>query len=161
MAVYTGSQSTFSIATGATANSVPADATAYGALTWQAISEVENLGEFGDNANLVEFLSLADGRIRKRKGARNGGTIELVCGHDPLDAGQVAVRNAAGSQLVFNFRVVLSDKADSNDTNSIFYFRGLVMGAVTGVGGADDITKLTCTIEIDSAITYVPATVVA
>lgn len=105
MAVYTTAGTTFSIATGATANSRPADATAYGALTWQAVGEVENLGTFGDTANLVTFLSVADARVRKRKGAKNAGTMEVVCGHDPLDLGQVAMLAASNSQLVFNFRV--------------------------------------------------------
>lgn len=160
MAVYTTAGSTFSIATGSTANTRPDNATAYAALTWQAVGEVENLGTFGDRANLVTFLSIADARVRKRKGAKNAGTMELVCGHDPLDAGQAALLAASNSQLVFNFRIVENDKADSNDTNSISYFTGLVMSGAKNLGGTDDITKRNFTIEIDSGIVYVPATAV-
>jgi hypothetical protein len=160
MAVYTTAGTTLAIATGAAANSRPADASAFGALTWQVVGEVENLGTFGDTANLVTFLSVGDSRVRKRKGARNAGTMEIVCGHDPLDAGQVAVLAASNSQLVHNFRITENDKADSNDTNSISYFTGLVMSGAKNLGGTDDITKRNFTVEIDSAIVYVPATVV-
>ena len=160
MAVYTTAGSTLAIATGSNANTRPADATAFAALTWTLVGEVENLGTFGDTANLVTFLSVADNRVRKRKGARNAGTMEIVCGHDPLDAGQIAMLAASNSQLIHNFRVVENDRADSNDTNSISYFTGLMMSGAKNLGGTDDITKRNFTVEIDSAIVYVPATVV-
>lgn len=160
MAVYTTAGSTFAIATGASANSSPANSAAYIALTWTNVGEWENGGEFGDSASVVSFTSIADSRVRKRKGSRNAGTMELTFGFDALDAGQIALRAAVDSQFRFNFRIQLNDQADANDTDSFFYFGAYVMKATVVPGGADDITKMNVTLEIDTAITTVAATVV-
>lgn len=139
----------------------PTTSTAYAALTpWTEIGEVETIPEFGDEATEVTFLSLSAGRVRKAKGSFNSGTIDLLCGRDPLDAGQVAAKAAAGTAFQYAIRVTAADKADANDTNSIFYFTALVFTNKTGVGGADDFTKIMFRFGINSPIIEVPSTVV-
>lgn len=161
MAVSSTAGATLYIATGSGANSSPADATAYAALTWTAIGEVENLGTFGDVANLITFTAISDSRVRKMKGSYNAGSMEVVCGRDPLDTGQAALVTASGTKYTYNFRVTANDKLDANDTNSIWYFGAKVMSGAVNLGSVDDVTKLNATLEIDTAITYVVATVVS
>lgn len=149
------------IATGASANSSPADATAYAALTWTEVAGVTNFGSFGDTAELVTLKIVAESRVRKLKGTYNAGTMEIVCARDPLDAGQAAAAAAAATKFTYNFKVVANDKADANDTNSIWYFGAKVMSGAINLGAADDPTEMKITLEIDTAITYVAATEVA
>ncbi len=77
-----------------------ADATAYAALSWTEIKEVESLPAFGDSASTINFTALADARVRKRKGARDAGQLAFNCAHDPLDPGQLAA--IAAEQTVAN-----------------------------------------------------------
>ena len=77
--------------------------------SYTLIGETEDLGEFGDEAEEVTFASLADGRLRKLKGVRNAGTMALIVGDDPADAGQSALIVAEASVLDYNFKVVLND----------------------------------------------------
>lgn len=161
MTITTTSGAKFYLATGASANSAPADATAYGALTWTEVKLVESIGTYGDASNEVTFLSLSDGRVRKVKGARNAGNIELVVGVDPLDTGQIAMIAAEKTKFRYNFRITYDDARDGNDTPTTDYFGGLVMSAAKNAGGGDDVTKRTFNIGINTAITEVPMAVVA
>lgn len=136
------------------------DAATFAADTYTEIKEVEDGSEFGDNANLVTFSALGDGRVRKLKGARDAGTLNLVCGRDHLDAGQIAVRAAELTKFNYNIKVQLADAADANDTNSVFYFKGMVMSQRAMVGTNDNVVKDQFTIAINSALVSVPGTVV-
>jgi hypothetical protein len=148
------------IATGANANSTPANAAAYAALTWTEVKEVESIGQYGDSSTEITFISLSDSRVRKLKGSRNAGNAEVVVANDPLDAGQLAVIAAEATKFTYNFKVEYLDKADANDTNSIDYFGAKVLGVAKNGGSADDVSKRTLTLGIDTGITEVPATVV-
>ncbi|MGJ3264874.1 MAG: phage tail tube protein [Salinarimonas sp.] len=126
--------------------------------TYTAIKEVEDIGEFGDEAEEITFLSINDARVRKAKGARDAGALELVCAFDAADAGQVLMRSASASDAEFNFRVTLNDKpAGVGSTPSTFYFKALVSASKVGLGGANDIAKETFTLSISSGIVAVPA----
>lgn len=124
----------------------------YEADSYLQIGEVETIGAFGDEAALVTFTSLADGRVRKRKGSKNAGSIQLSCAHDADDAGQNSMVLAEGSQLPYNFKVELND-ADAGETSpSTFYFRGLVMSKNLDGVTNDSIVMRNFTVEIDSAV---------
>ena len=77
------------------ANATISELAEFEAVTWTEIKEVEDLGEFGVEGNIQEFLSLADGYVRKLKGSLNSGDIELVTARDPSDAGQNLLRAAS------------------------------------------------------------------
>jgi Phage tail tube protein, TTP len=160
MTVYATRGFQVAIATGGTANSAPTNSSGYAALTWTPIGEVEDISEFGDNAEVIRFLAVADGRVRKLKGAADAGQMQLTMGHDPADAGQIALLTASGSAFRHNFRVTLSDRADANDTDGIMYFGGRVMSFTLRSGGANDVTRRVANIEIESAIVNVAPTVV-
>jgi len=138
-----------------------ADATAYAALSWTEIKEVESLPAFGDSASTINFTALADARVRKRKGARDAGQLAFNCAHDPLDPGQLAAIAAEQTKSAYAFKVVLEDSADANDTDSIFYFHALVSECKTVPGAVNDIIKRAIKLDIDTAVIAVLSTAVA
>lgn len=135
-----------------TANSTAATASQYGALSYTEIGTVESLGEFGDSASTITFTALADSRVRKRKGVRDAGDLNIVCANDPLDAGQRLMVDYEATEFTYAFRVVLADGADANDTDSTFYFRGLVSSARLSGLNSNEIIKRNFTVLIDSAV---------
>lgn len=133
----------------------------YEALTWVEVKEVENLGEFGDESNAINFLSVGDARTRKLKGARDAGTLAITCGRDPFDAGQVALRAAEKTNFEYAFKIVAADAPDANDSDTAYYFGGLVMSARDNYGTADTVVTTTFNIGINTAILEDTAAIVA
>lgn len=118
---------------------------------WTEIGLVENGGEFGDEASAVTGAALGDARIRKAKGARDAGTLGMVVFHDPLDAGQAAMEAAEQTNDNYVFKVVLND-GPAGYSDSIQYFRGLVMSRRLSVGTNDNIMRVNYNIGINSEI---------
>lgn len=154
--VFTASGTKLSIASvGAT---VPGDAAAFAALTWVEVGLVETIGEYGDESSAVTFAALGDGRVRKGKGARDAGTLTVTCAHDALDAGQVLLTTAEGSNVNYAFKVELANKLNPTGTNEIQYFRGLVMSKRMNVGNNDNIVRRTFNIGVNTVIVTVNPT---
>jgi hypothetical protein len=130
----------------------------YEALSWTEIGEVENLGEFGDESPLTNFASLGDARIRKLKAARDAGTLALVVGRDPADAGQNALKAAEQTKFEYAFKVEAADAADENDDNSVFYFGALVSSARNNFGTNDNVVRNSFNLAINTEILEVPTT---
>jgi len=126
--------------------------------TYTEVGEVEDLGEFGDEAELVTFASLSDARMQKLKGVRDAGIMTVVTGADDSDAGQDAMIVAEASILDFNIKVVLNDKMTVSGTPSEHYFRAKIMSKRTGVGSANNVVRRTFSVAINSAIIQVDAT---
>lgn len=134
------------------ANATITELTEYEAVTWTEVKEVEDLGEFGVEGNVQEFLSLADGYVRKLKGSLNSGDIELVCARDPSDVGQNMLRAAAGKWDKHPVKVVLNDKPTPTGDDTTYYFRVIVGSARSNFGNADNITRTTFKLAIDGPI---------
>lgn len=147
----------------ACATSTPSadDVSAFEALTWIEIGEIESIGEYGDAAAQITFTSLGDSRVRKLKGAYDAGDITVTLAHDPTDAGQLALKTMAAAKFSYPFKVALEDSADANDTDSVEYFHAKVMSRRLNIGGASDVTKRTVSLSIDSAIVEDPSVTVA
>lgn len=140
---------------GTTSIDYTSDATAlaaFEALTWVEIGEVEDGGELGDESADVTFQSLSDSRVRHLKGARDAGTMALVVGDDPLDPGQVALRAAEQTKFLYNFKIEYEDAPDATYSNSVDYFRGLVMSFRKNVGTGDNVLRRTANIGINTHI---------
>lgn len=120
--------------------------------TYTEVGEVENLGEFGDESNVITFTSLSDTRVRKFKGARDAGTLALVTGDDPLDVGQDALIVAEGQPNDYNFKVVLNDPVTLSGLTSVHYFRGKVLSKRLQVNDVNSIVKRMFSIGVNSAI---------
>lgn len=125
--------------------------TEFEALTWTEVGEVENFGEFGDESSVVTFAAVGDARVRKLKGARDAGTLVLVVGRDAADAGQDALKAAELTKYDYNFKVEIADKS-SGGTNSVQYFRGMVMSKRDNLGANDNVVRTTFNIAINTAI---------
>lgn len=155
MGVQTAAGSSFSIGP---QNTSAADQSAYEALTYSLVGEVESISDFGDAYNSVTFTSLNDRRVRKIKGSADAGTITITIGHDSADTGQSDLETALASDEDYAFKVQLDDEgtgSPSNDTT--FYFRGKVMSARTNPGDAENIVRVTAEVAINSAIVKVAA----
>lgn len=142
MAVMTSAGTTLGVSA-----SLPAtyDAAGFNALTYTAIGEITDLGEFGAEYNLVTYTALGLRQTKKLKGSYNNGSLNLQMGRDTTDAGQNALRTALASDNSYSFRVTLQ-----NSTR--LQFTGKVMSYKTSVGSVDQITGAQTTIEIDSVI---------
>ena len=145
MAYFSSAGSTLAISAAAPASE---DAAGYNALTWTNIGEITELGELGATSNLITHNPVSDKITRKLKGARNFGAMNLSMARDTSDAGQTLLRTAAAADGLYSFRLTLQNGAK-------MYFRGLVMGTPTSVGGVDSVTAMTCNLELSSAIVEV------
>lgn len=125
---------------------------------WIEIGLAETLGEFGDEATSVKFSSISDARVRKAKGVKDAGTMALTCGRDTTDPGQDALIAAEATNNKYPFRVTYPDRLTPQGTDSVEYFRALVLSKRTNIGGADNIIRRSFSLDIDSEIFAVDAT---
>lgn len=135
------------------ADALPAsyDVTGFTGLTagsFKEIGEITDLGSFGKKYNLVTHNPLGDRKTVKRRGSYNNGTLSLKMASVPTDDGQKLLIGADDDSM--SFKVVLQD-------GTIYYFTGQVMGTTVEIGSVDQITALSCDIEIDNDIVTPPA----
>lgn len=123
---------------------------------WTEIGLVESVGEFGDESSAVTFEALGDGRVRKAKGARDAGTLAIVVAHDPTDAGQAAIELAEANNNNYSFKLVLPD-GPVGYSDTILYFRGLVMGKRKNVGNNSNVVRNSYNVAINTEIFVDPA----
>src|SRR3954447_23744301 len=89
---------------------IPADAAAWAALTWTEIGLLESIGEYGDQSSIITAAVLGDGRMRKAKGARDAGDMQLFALPKTADTGQQAIIAAEATYNTFPFKVTLPNK---------------------------------------------------
>lgn len=133
-------------------------ATQFAALTWTEIGLAETLGEFGDESQNVSFTALSSARVQHLKGARDGGTLPLTCGIDPLDPGQIALRLAALTKFSYGVKLVYPDRPNPTGTDTVEYFRALVMSSRRNVGDSNNVMRMSFPLAINSDIVTVGAT---
>jgi Phage tail protein. len=120
------------------------------ALTYTIIGETSSIGSFGDTANEVTFASLTNGRQRRLKGTRDAGTLELTCGLDATDAGQLALKAGEKTTENYAFKVEFPSGA-------VRYFGAMIGSAVENVSEVDNVLSLTTTLWVNSNIVAVEA----
>lgn len=133
---------------------------ALAALSYVLVAKVETIGEIGPQAQDVTFTPLDGTPVQHLKGATDNGSTTITCARNPIDPGQIALALAAKSKLEYAVKIVLSDGADSNDTDTVIYVRGPVMSGRLNVGGANDVTKITYAVG-NNVFVEVPSTVVS
>lgn len=123
----------------------------YEALTWVKVGELETLGDIGDSFKSVTFAGMDDSREREFKTIKQGGKPTVVCGRDPLDPGQIAMRAASQTKFVYPFKVEYDDARGADYSDSKEYYGAQVMGAVTNIGNAESILRRTfdCSVQTD------------
>lgn len=125
-------------------------------VSWTEIGGTTNLGSAGDTSELITSAHIQDKRVRKLKGTRNAGSMELVCDLDYADAGQIALIAAEKVDHTYPFRITLND-APPGGTPSTRMFTALVMSQTEQYDEANSVMKLNATLEIDSNIARVAA----
>jgi Phage tail protein. len=124
--------------------------TAYKALTWTEVEEVEDIGTFGISAEKVTYKTLADGVVRKAKGTVDYGSPTLKLPRVPTGPGQAAIKAAAKDRNnAYNFKVEFDDAPDGGTATTI-YMHAFVMSYTTEIGAADGIVRATVGLEVDA-----------
>lgn len=120
--------------------------------TYTLVNEAEDIGEFGDEAEEITFTALRDGRVRKFKGPKNAGTMNVVVGADLTDPGEDALVAAEAEPNDYNFKVELNDPTSLSGTPSVFYFFGKVMSKRMNVGNASNVVRRTFNVGVNSKV---------
>jgi len=141
MAVRTTAGSTFKVSATAPATY---DAAGYAALTWTAVGEITDLGEFGREYTLVTHNPINTRITQKFKGSYNEGKMSLKLGLDTDDAGQVLMKAGSTSDAARFFEVT-DQKGDK------YYFPAMVMTWKVGLASVDSITAASCDLELTSS----------
>lgn len=123
---------------------------------WKQIKNLEGLGSAGDTSSEISIDLIDQERTKRLKGTRNAGTLEIVCGIDYADEGQLALLAAEKTISEYAFKIVLND-APSGGTPSERYFVGPVGSAVEAFDAANNVMKLNSSIWINSNIVRVNA----
>ena len=105
------------------------------------VGEITDLGEFGREFALVTHNPVGSRGTQKFKGSFNEGTMTMNLGLDTDDAGQIIAKTASLSDLDFSF-MVTTQNLDR------YFFQAKVMSFKVGIGGVDQITTATVTVEI-------------
>lgn len=124
--------------------------------SWVEVGEIENMGEFGDQSEIVRFLSLSDGRVRKSRGTKDAGDLTVTFAYDYENAGQDALRTAADltTNVKYNFKVELNDApSGASPKPTRFTFKAIPQGYRINIGGANGTVTASCSLAIDTAIT--------
>jgi hypothetical protein len=132
----------------------------FAALTpYNAISNVESIGEYGDEAGIVSGAVLGDARVRKAKSARDAGSLTITVFPDQADLGQAALIAAEASNNVnFAFKITLPNRLTPGGTDEINYLRGLVTSKRRNVGANDNLVRDTYTVTVNSPVVVVAPT---
>lgn len=141
MTVYTTAGTVIAVSASAPATY---DSTGYGALTYTAVGEVTDLGEFGREYALVTHNPIGTRATQKYKGSYNEGAITLAVGLDTDDAGQDLLTTASTSDSNYSFKIT----AQNGD---VYYFPAKVMSFKRQFGSVDQITTGAITLEITSS----------
>lgn len=122
--------------------------------TWTPIGNIEDLGDAGSEAEIVTGKYVDQTYVRKFKGSRDNGNVELVVARDVTDPGYTALVAAEGSSLGYNFKIELPDKPSTgaSPANSILYFNAIVASRKNTFGGADNIVNTTFVLAITGPI---------
>lgn len=121
------------------------------------IGEVEDMGEIGDEAAQVKFANVGARRVRTLKGAFDAGVMQLICGHDPLDTGQIALKAALATKFAYAFKVELADAPSSGHTNTFLYWSGQVFSNRFRLGQNDNVVRSVFGIGVNSDVFEDPA----
>ena len=126
--------------------------------SYTEIGEIEDLGEYGDQNELVTFTAINVDRVQKLKGTADAGEFALVVGADQTDAGQAALIAAQAQKFSYNVKIVYDDAISLGGDGSEEYFRGLVMSKRRVSGTANNVLRRNFMIAINSAVLEQAAT---
>ena len=112
--------------------------------TWEEVGELQELGEYGTEYNVVTYSALAKRNTDKFKGVYNDGSFTATLGRDDDDDGQTILRTAARSDNKYAFCVRYGGTVDRGAD----FFVGLVTSFSNSGGGLEAIAMKNLTIEL-------------
>lgn len=118
--------------------------------SWVEVDEVTNYGDFGPKFAKIAFESITNRLVRKYKGTRDDGTLQLNLGRNTSDNGQAKLRTASLSDDDYNFKIELNDVTVGFSVPTTFKFKAQVMSYTTKLTGPNSIVGSTCDLEIQS-----------
>lgn len=125
--------------------------------SWVEIGEIEALGTVGDTSAEITFDSISANRTRRLKGTRNAGAMEVVCGIDYEDPGQIALIAAEKTIHDYAFRIVMNDAPDGGSPSERLFI-AKVGSAAEALETANNVMKLNATLWVNSNVVHVDAT---
>lgn len=146
MSITTGAGARFYIGTTTTQTTQ----IGYEGESWTEVGQVEEIGEFGDEATDVTATVLGDRRTRHLKGSVDGGALVVTCLHDDTDTGQAAMITARATDFNYNFKVEIDDPRSLSGTGTTYYFHGLVMSDRINIGNSDNVVRIAFNVGINS-----------
>jgi hypothetical protein len=105
------------------------------------VGEITDFGEFGREFALVTHNPVGSRGTQKFKGSFNEGTMSMSLGLDTDDSGQILMKTASLSDNDYSFMV-------TTQNGDKYYFQAKVMSWKVGIGGVDQITTATATLEL-------------
>jgi hypothetical protein len=125
-------------------------------IVWTECAEIENFGNHGVTATVTEFTAIKDAVVQKIKGSKNYGTMSLMLGYVPGDAGQTLTETAAESTARYSAKIQYP-LGDGEVTAETHYMDVLVSKRENQDGAVNDVRKL----AVDLAICKKPVVVAA
>lgn len=131
---------------------------AFAALTWVAIGNVGNLGDYGASPNIVNYNTLDTDVVQKSKGVTDAGDLSIEVARIFDDAGQIIMRAAGLTKFNYAIKIEYDDAPTSAYTNTIVYNCGVVTGPQTLGGGTDVLIRESYTVGFNQRqVTVNPA----
>jgi len=124
------------------------DTTGYAALSYTAVGEITNFGEFGREFQLATHNPVSSRGTQKLKGSFNEGSMNLQLGLDTDDAGQIIMKAAALSDSKYSFELTTAN-------GDKYYFQALVMNFKVGLNDVNSVTSAASSLEITTSSTGV------
>lgn len=138
MGTQTSAGAVFAVSAAAPATN---DITGYAALTWTTLGELDELGDFGPEFQVVTRTPLSSRGEVKKKGTFNPGQLPLKGALDRANAGQVLMDTASTDDDDYSAKVTLQG-------GEIVYFPINVTSNKTSVGGPNQFTGFNYNAEI-------------
>lgn len=126
-------------------------------ITWTEVGTIEDFGNHGMQAQVIEFTAVSDAVVQKLKGSKNYGTMSMMLGNIPSDAGQALVATASESQNRYSARV-LYPLGDGEITPESHYMDVLVASREFQDGSVNNVRKTAMSLAICKKPVEVAAT---
>ena len=110
----------------------------YEALAYVEAANVVNIGETGNNENVVSQDYHGTRVTQKSKGIINAGDPTVELGYTPTDQGYQELLAATGTDFFYATKMEMNDAPNALNTNTIKYNRGLVLGPTHSNGAVED-----------------------
>lgn len=117
------------------------DSSGYAAITWTAVGEITDLGEFGREYVLVKHNPIYTRATKKLKGSYDEGELAMQLASDTDDAGQIILKTASQSDSDYSFKITMQN-------GDKYYGQAKVSKFKVAPGSVDNVVALSATLAI-------------